>query len=430
MKYVRTIILFVIAIATALFSATPLAIAYNAQQFRTNVGPLGTFSLRGSQPGPSGEMQVGISANYGKDPLVLRNQTSNSIRFPIVDHIFTSSFNAQAAFHERLGLSVDVPVTFTHHIPSDGTGLTESSDFRVGDIRVEGLVSLVRPEDASGFGLGIIPFVEIPSGNAPRFTGDAKVAFGGILSLDAQVGRFYTVANIGYRQRANEDIQVIGFPELLNINDEVTYGLGMAVNVVPKHLDIVAEVQGASKAKKFFNNREVSPLEAMGGIRAKWLDEKLVLTAGVGGALVRGHGAAQVRGLTGLSYRFGVKSNKVAHEPRLVRTIVLYDVHFLTDKFTLTEQGRAVLHKNIANLQANPNLTLQIEGHADARGTDQYNQRLSENRANSVFKYFVSAGLSPVRMSTVGYGESRPRAPNDSAINLAKNRRVEIHIME
>jgi len=70
--------------------------------------------------------------------------------------------------------------------------------------------------------------------------------------------------------------------------------------------------------------------------------------------------------------------------------------------------------------------TLNVAGHTDSVGSDQYNQSLSERRAASVGNYFISQGVVAARVQTVGYGESRPVASNDNEAGRALNRRVEL----
>ena len=71
-----------------------------------------------------------------------------------------------------------------------------------------------------------------------------------------------------------------------------------------------------------------------------------------------------------------------------------------------------------------------IEGHTDWIGTDAYNQGLSERRANSVMDYLVDHGVAASRLSTTGFGESRPIASNQNREGRALNRRVELHVQE
>lgn len=97
------------------------------------------------------------------------------------------------------------------------------------------------------------------------------------------------------------------------------------------------------------------------------------------------------------------------------------DVLFDTDKAVLTDEGRRRLSRFFKETGA---FGYAIYGHTDSRASDSYNQRLSERRAAAVADVARAAGALVSRQ--VGYGESRPVAPNDSDANMARNRRVEI----
>ena len=79
-------------------------------------------------------------------------------------------------------------------------------------------------------------------------------------------------------------------------------------------------------------------------------------------------------------------------------------------------------------LMVSPGYNLAIEGHTDSVGSDEFNQKLSENRASSVNTYLTECGLPADTMTTVGFGESKPIASNDTNEGRQKNRRVEIVI--
>ena len=108
----------------------------------------------------------------------------------------------------------------------------------------------------------------------------------------------------------------------------------------------------------------------------------------------------------------------------------LPDILFDVDKATLKPQAREVLSKICGIMQVVGNYDLSIEGHTDSTGSDEYNQKLSENRARSVYDYLSSCGLKSTAMASKGYGESQPIASNDTADGRQKNRRVEIVIQD
>ena len=102
------------------------------------------------------------------------------------------------------------------------------------------------------------------------------------------------------------------------------------------------------------------------------------------------------------------------------------DVLFQTGKYELKPEARERLAKVSGILLAYPTLKISIEGHTDAVGTDDYNQRLSEQRAEAVRDYFVQQGVTENTVTTRGFGRTQPIAANDTPDGRQRNRRVEL----
>ncbi len=106
--------------------------------------------------------------------------------------------------------------------------------------------------------------------------------------------------------------------------------------------------------------------------------------------------------------------------------VTLGDVLFDTGKSNLKQDAQISLAKVSVILQQYPDLKLQIEGYTDAVGGDEYNLKLSQDRANATQAFLVNNGVSPSSVTATGYGKSRPVADNSSAAGKALNRRVEM----
>ena len=98
-------------------------------------------------------------------------------------------------------------------------------------------------------------------------------------------------------------------------------------------------------------------------------------------------------------------------------------VFFATNKSSLTTAARATLRKQANYLRKNKNLNVTIEGHADERGTREYNLALGERRANAAKDYLMTYGISGKRISTISYGKEKPVNPASSALAWSQNRR-------
>lgn len=105
------------------------------------------------------------------------------------------------------------------------------------------------------------------------------------------------------------------------------------------------------------------------------------------------------------------------------------NIYFASGSATLKPESFSILDSVAILLRDNPNARIQIAGHTDSDGSESSNQILSENRAQSVYRYLVSTGIAGNRLTTIGYGESIPVVPNNSAANKAKNRRIEFTVL-
>jgi outer membrane protein OmpA-like peptidoglycan-associated protein len=100
------------------------------------------------------------------------------------------------------------------------------------------------------------------------------------------------------------------------------------------------------------------------------------------------------------------------------------DVLFDTGKYTLKPTTQISLAKVAGILQAYPGLKVQVEGYTDSVGSDELNQKLSENRAEAVKDFLVSQGVTPANITSQGFGKNNPVADNSTATGRAQNRRV------
>jgi OOP family OmpA-OmpF porin len=114
--------------------------------------------------------------------------------------------------------------------------------------------------------------------------------------------------------------------------------------------------------------------------------------------------------------------------------IVLEDVHFANNKASLTDAAKAILDRNIGILKEKPEIDIEIQGHTSAIGTAKYNMKLSWKRAAAVKEYLVKEGIATERMTTIGFGRTKPeikeKKPYRKESKAAKvNRRVHFEII-
>jgi outer membrane protein OmpA-like peptidoglycan-associated protein/tetratricopeptide (TPR) repeat protein len=126
----------------------------------------------------------------------------------------------------------------------------------------------------------------------------------------------------------------------------------------------------------------------------------------------------------------------LVHEaPPVAAVIVIDNVYYDFDKSTLRTESYPALDKVVDMLNEHPTMTIEISAHTDNKGSDTYNQKLSEARAANVVKYLVSKGIDASRLQSKGYGASQPVAPNqhddgsDNPEGRQKNRRTEFKVL-
>ena len=122
----------------------------------------------------------------------------------------------------------------------------------------------------------------------------------------------------------------------------------------------------------------------------------------------------------------GCLLEQAAITPQAITAETLGVVNFATNSAILSGEAKSVLDQVVRVIVTDPNAKFEIQGHADSRASDSYNQVLSQNRAQAVVDYLVSQGVDSSQLTPVGKGESYPIASNHTEDGQAQNRRVEI----
>ncbi len=112
-----------------------------------------------------------------------------------------------------------------------------------------------------------------------------------------------------------------------------------------------------------------------------------------------------------------------ARDPGYADSSSLVDINFDFDRSEIRDDQKEALTRNAEWIQNNGDTRIQIEGHCDERGTEEYNLALGERRANTVRDYLISYGIDPARLYTISYGEELPINPEHTEDAWAQNRR-------
>jgi peptidoglycan-associated lipoprotein len=145
--------------------------------------------------------------------------------------------------------------------------------------------------------------------------------------------------------------------------------------------------------------------------------------AGAGGAGSTGAGGAGAGGAGGAAAT-GTTIPSLPSPKEFVESAALRDVYFDFDRYDVRSGDKGTLDENAKWLQSNQSALLLIEGHADERGTNEYNLALGERRAKATRDYLVSVGIDAGRITVISYGEERPVCTEKNDACWAKNRRA------
>jgi peptidoglycan-associated lipoprotein len=122
------------------------------------------------------------------------------------------------------------------------------------------------------------------------------------------------------------------------------------------------------------------------------------------------------------------RRDSIAAATAAIRATLAEKVLFDYDQAMITDESRAVLDRKLPILRANAGLRLRISGHADERGSDEYNIALGQRRAAAVKRYLMDQGIDGARLDVVSFGEERPAVAGTSEDAYRQNRRAEFEI--
>jgi peptidoglycan-associated lipoprotein len=122
------------------------------------------------------------------------------------------------------------------------------------------------------------------------------------------------------------------------------------------------------------------------------------------------------------------KAREAAELANAVKADLAAMINFEYDQATVRSSDQGILDRKAAILGANPNVRVQISGHADERGSDEYNLALGNRRAAAAKRYLENKGIDASRMEVVSYGEERPLNPGHDETAYAQNRRDEFQV--
>jgi OOP family OmpA-OmpF porin len=433
------VLLFLAVIATAMICVPAAFAKNNVSILRFNPAPDGGkyVNVEESNTLKQWKFNVGISFDYAFEPLEYAT-VEGARRRGIIDDTFEANAFAAVAFTDWLTLGANFPLVieetfFDPLVPAEEV-TQKINKALLGDARIEMKFRLLDIERYH-VGISIVPFLYIPTGNTTYFVGTGQWSPGGMLVIDGNIkDRLFLSLNAGYRMFQYTPYLVNELNPNAFLDDTLILNLGAHVRLSTSWA-ILGEATSDSVIKGLWQNQPQNPAEFAIGMRYHSHNPRgLTFTFMGGGGITHGVGAPNYRVSFMVNYRRPKKLPPLPPDEQIVveeKIVITQRIHFEFDKAVIRPVSYPVLNDVALLLQQNPQIGLvRVEGHTDWIGNDEYNQNLSERRANAVRDHLTANGIWPDRLTAIGFGESRPIADNNTVEGRARNRRTEFTVVQ
>lgn len=438
-RFVKSILSFSLFITTLSLSfAAQASDSFGLNFFKPSIDNSEYFSVYSSPTMRQGKFHFGLWLDYARRPYEVGNADFERLS-GITDNVLLANTVASYGFLDWLSVGIRMPVYLWESINAPALGRLDETHIEIGDLEFA-LKFRLLDRKKQHVGISLLPYISIPTATneVANFTGNADFAGGGKLIVDFKPHKRVSVAmNAGYEFR-NPVTDVAGHL----IDDQFQGGLGVAFDAIPKKLKVIGEAE--VKTVKFFEDRRTTPVEGRLGARYSFKNG-IDVNLGGGMGVTNGITAPAYRVFTGVTYtkrppdELDLKDNSdelalkedqdvylVGDEIRIAEKLF-----FDYDKYNIREISKPILAKVAVFLGKHTELKkIRIEGHTCDLGADVYNQKLSQNRAQSVVENLISQGVEGARLRSVGYGESKPVVPNSDEAHREQNRRVQLFVEE
>jgi len=456
---------------------------FDADRFNPGAGSYDILSVGSASVPEHLDMHVSIFSSYARDPLRLIAIGDPSQQVRLLHSQTLMHLGASIALFGRFELGLTLPALVAQSASSnDLLGTLVAPGDGIGDVRLVPKAQLWRSEM---FAIAVATPLTLPTGNGDAFLSHGSVTLAPELRVELTALPVRLAASSGVVLRRGREFAN------LTVGNALTYGLAgeLPFSCLGQRLAAVATLAGEVELQQ--PGWVERPMELLAALR--WLlPANLQLTFGGGPGLTNGYGTPRYRVFAGIGFDPSqamrrstprppplvqvlpvpapapapppVESEppppvlfaKALPEPTapapvlplpsvlallpapgLQRTVrdghlaLLAQVQFARGAATILPVSLPLLDQVIEVLRDSPEIhKVRIDGHTDGRGKPAYNRRLSQRRAESVLHHLVAAGIDASRLRARGFGADRPLAPNDTAPNRAKNRRVEFVVLD
>lgn len=377
------------------------------------------------------QWNVGAAANYAYKPL---SAVQSGVNIDIVKRYLAQYFYGSLGFADWLLFSASMPIAWYEDFTNPNIPAARSAnELGFGDMDVS-LKFRILNRDKFPAGLAVVPFVSFPAGADDYFLGDDGFTGGGKLIFDSVIAKRVTLA-VNAGAMARKHFKAYG----LDFQGQFLASGGINVRATDL-ISVTGEVETCTAFDDLFGSKRTTPTEGRAGLQWRFgKDRTIALNTGAGFGLVYGAGAPRYSFFASISYLSPPKKKerqaladefKAAKKARdEVISKVQKPVYFKSQSIRFTDEAALVLSQTADLLRENEWIKrISVEGYADKTGGKECNKELALWRAEAVKKFLEYHGVNPDRMNVVSFGDIKPVSTGKTRADLAKNRRVEIHV--
>jgi OmpA-OmpF porin, OOP family len=262
----------------------PRVVFSEAQIFHPATDPSRFVSVYDTRNLEPGQYTLGLYGTFAENPIDLSFDSSGDRSSHLVRYSIGADLIAAVGITERFQLGLDIPGVYNSTEPVVNLASnTEPGGGYLGDVTLEGKITLIPRPPGKGFGFSLLPRVVAPTGNREKFAGTGKVGGGGLMLFDWRYAKINYGLNLGGIFRNSDEV-----------DDQFQGGFGVTVPAA-KFLDVIGEVT----ARTAFRGERTSPVEGL--VSARFHKGGIAFTIGAGAGLTTGRGAAEYRFVAGIT---------------------------------------------------------------------------------------------------------------------------------
>lgn len=425
-------------------------IGTDAQNFNPTSNGLDYVTVQSSDTLEPGVGNFGAFLNYAVNTLPFLDGAAQTFKN---DRLLTSDWSLGLGITKAWDIGFNLPYQISQELQCDSCAYFKTTG--ITDYKINTKLNIIKGSPEK-LGLAIVLYGVFDNTLNNPYAGEKPgPSYGGELVIDRLLGDYKLAINLGHRWRnPGERLPDNPDPAIGSLNDAISrvpnsyiYSLGLSRNLESINTNIIFEIFGSQLSQPEIpdgkrSSRSTSSLEALVGGK-KALNKNLSWHAGFGSELVHGFGTPSLRLYTGLNYNFGplwrsaeelIPTPPIPAAPEVpqpsIEQVTFNNLNFQTDSTLLEDSSIADFFALAESIKKDLRIvSIEIQGHTDSVGNDDYNLKLSEDRANYILQRLKKeTGRMDIVMTSIGFGETKPIADNRNFQGRLLNRRVVFNI--